>query len=108
MTPNRLPAAIHLWTGDFASQQLAFAHLLDAADVAGVALDLDQVEVVPLGEAALRLAPYLGRDLPPGLGPITVLLAAAPGTPAPFGDTSRLTYLGCREGAVLRAEGRWT
>ncbi len=108
MSANRLAAAIHLWCGDFASQQLAFAHLLDAADRAGAALDLDSVEVIPRAEAPRRLAPYLGADIPETPGATLVLLAAPPGTAAPFRDTDRLRYLGSREGRALRAGARWT
>lgn len=108
MTANRLAAAIHLWCGDFASQQLAFAHLLDAADRAGAALDLDAVDVIPRADATRRLAPYLGGNTPPIPGATLVLLAAPPGTPAPFGDTDRLRYIGCRDGQALRAGAAWT
>jgi len=108
MTATPLAAAIHLWCGDFASQPLAFAHLLDAADRTGAALDLDAVEVIPRAEAARRLAPYLGDDTAAIPGTTLVLLAAPPGTPAPFGDTDRLLYLGCRDGQAPRARAGWT
>lgn len=107
MSATRQPAAIHLWSGDFASQRLAFAHLLDAADRAGAALDLDAVEMIPAAEAARRLAPYLGSDLPAFPAPMLVLLATPPGQSAPFGDTEHLTFLGTRAGHVLRAGAAW-
>jgi hypothetical protein len=103
MTGTEHPASIHLWSSDFASQQLAFAHLLDAADRMRTALDLDAVEVIPVAEASRRLTPYLGSDLPDLPGPILVLLAAPPGAPAPFTDTEHLRYLGTWAGRVLRA-----
>ncbi|MEM9709598.1 MAG: hypothetical protein AAF871_12510 [Pseudomonadota bacterium] len=104
------PAAIHLWSGDFASQQLAFAHLLDAADFSDAVIDMDAVEVIPAAKAALRLAPYLGteiNDLPDA--PTLILLAAPPDQPPPFEHTALLRYAGCRSGRVLRAPGSaWT
>ncbi|MDJ1006669.1 MAG: hypothetical protein QNJ13_02500 [Paracoccaceae bacterium] len=107
MTPRRFTAAIHLWSGDFASQQLAFAHLLDAADEAGTALDLDAVEVIPPAEADRRLAPYFGAERPKVSGPTLILLATPPGTPPPFKDTARLRFEGTSGGRVLRAGGQW-
>lgn len=107
MSALRHPADIHLWTGDFASQQLAFAHLLDAADRAGAALNLDDVEVIAEGDRARRLAPYFDTlpDLPSA--PITILLATPPGVPCPIGDTPMLRYLGCHAGFVTRAGAAW-
>lgn len=107
MTARRLPATLHLWSGDFASQQLAFAHLLDSAEERGQVLDLDAVEVIPISEAPRRLAAYLGSDLPSFSGPVIVLLAAPPGSPAPFGDTGHLRYEGGLPGHVLRAGTAW-
>ena len=107
MSATRQPACIHLWSGDFASQQLAFAHLLDTADRVGVPLDLDDVEIIPAPEATRRLAPYFDTSLPEVRGPVVILLATAPGTDAPFTDTERLAYIGAYEGRVLRAGTRW-
>jgi hypothetical protein len=45
--PVRLEAEIAVLAGAFASQQLAFAHLLDAAGAQGLSPDLDHVEVIP-------------------------------------------------------------
>ncbi len=108
MSPQKRPAAIHLWSGDFASQQLAFAHFLDSADRAGVTIDLDQVEVIPSQDHARRLAPYL-EDTPDVAPDKTVVLYAAPtGAPCPFENTVRLTYLGCHDGHVTRAKAKWS
>ena len=46
---------VAVFAGDFASQPLVFAHLLDAADAHGLALDLDHVEVIQ-GDPGKRLA----------------------------------------------------
>lgn len=107
MTATRQPAAIHLWSGDFASQQLAFAHLLDIADRTGSALDLDAVEVIPVAELPRRLAPYLDGAPPTCDAPMLVLLAGPPGTDPPFQSTGHLRYLGSRAGHVLRAGTAW-
>lgn len=101
------PAKIHLWTGDFASQQLAFAHLLDVADKVGASLDLDQVEIIQLPEAARRLAPYFVGELPIVPNATTVLLATPPGSQCPFKDTNFLRFLGSFEGRVTRAGSPW-
>ena len=45
---------VAVFAGRFASQPLVFAHLLDTADQAGLALDLDHVEVIQ-GHAKKRL-----------------------------------------------------
>lgn len=108
MGPITHLASIHLWSGDFASQQLAFAHLLDTSDRLGVELDFDQIEVIPDHAFATRAAPYfpiLPNVMP---GPIVVLYACPVGTPCPFAGTDHLAYLGCFEGQVIRAKGAWT
>jgi len=46
---------VTVFAGDFASQPLVFAHLLDNADQHGLALDLDHVEVIQ-GAPSRRLA----------------------------------------------------
>ena len=71
MTARR-EVAVAIWSGRFASQQLAFAHLLDAADKSGVGLPLDRVEVIPR-EARKRLEHVLGPEtvaLLPGSLPV--------------------------------------
>jgi hypothetical protein len=57
MTPS-----VAVFSGHFASQPLVFAHLLDAADRHGLALDLDHVEVVQ-GDPAKRLAHVFAADV---------------------------------------------
>ena len=92
---------VQVWAGDFASQQLAFAHLLDCADRAGAALDLDRVEVVPAGDRA-RLAHVLGDRagavMRAAAARNTLVLLVGGG--APFGATERLDDLGLHPGSV--------
>ena len=107
MTARSVPATLHIWSGDFASQQLAFAHLLDCAEESGQVFDLDAVEVIPIAETRRRLAPYLGRDLPSFSGPVIILLATSPGSPAPFTHTRHLRYEGAFPGHALRAGAAW-
>ncbi|TFL18633.1 hypothetical protein [Jannaschia formosa] len=57
----RLEAEIEVLAGRFASQQLAFAHLLDAAQRSGLSPDLDHVEVIRPPHAA-RLRGYFDAD----------------------------------------------
>lgn len=45
---------VAVFAGSFASQPLAFAHLLDAADTHGLALDFDHIEVIH-GDPSKRL-----------------------------------------------------
>lgn len=108
MGPVTHSATIHLWSGEIASQQLAFAHLLDVTESMGVELDFDQIEVIPADAFATRTAPYFTE--PPNLtpGPMTVLYACPLGTPCPFENTDHLTYLGAHEGQVVRAGAAWT
>ncbi|MEO1238782.1 MAG: hypothetical protein AAFW64_03790 [Pseudomonadota bacterium] len=108
MTAVKHPASIHLWSATFASQQLAFAHLLDVAEQTGTTLDFDQFEVIPDHSFTQRAAPYF-EDLPDvTVGPMTILYACPVGTPHPFKDTVHLTYLGCHPGQVIRAGTAWT
>ena len=60
MTARR-EVAVAVWAGSFASQQLAFAHLLDTAEAAGLDLPLDRVEAVPR-DARRRLEHILGPE----------------------------------------------
>ncbi|MEL7104866.1 MAG: hypothetical protein AAGM21_03030 [Pseudomonadota bacterium] len=108
MSAAKHPASIHLWSGAFASQQLAFAHLLDMTDALGVSLDFDQIEIIPAQTFATRAAPYFATlpDVTPG--PMTVLYACPVDTPCPFEDTEHLTYLGCHQGQVTRAGAVWS
>ena len=56
--PARQPASIVVMAGRFASQQLAFAHLLDVADRIEATLDLDAVDVMQGTAVGRRLAHY--------------------------------------------------
>ena len=51
-----MTAGVAVFAGTIASQPLVFAHLLDAADRHGLALDLDHVEVICGGDPGKRLA----------------------------------------------------
>ena len=57
MSDARFPASIAVYVGMFASQPLAFACLLDAADRAGAFLDLADVDVIREAQE-VRLAHY--------------------------------------------------
>ena len=94
MTARR-EVAVAVWAGSFASQQLAFAHLLDTAEAAGLDLPLDRVEAVPR-DARRRLEHILGPETDAvlaraGSADTLVLLVDAP---APFGSTERLAWIG--------------
>jgi hypothetical protein len=47
---------VAVYAGSFASQPLAYAHVLDAAEAACLPLDLDHVEVICGGDPGKRLA----------------------------------------------------
>lgn len=92
VSPKLSPATVHIWCGTFASQALVFAHLMDC----GVE-DLDRIEVLAPGEEA-RLKHFGIADRPEGSFGSLVLDVAAFESPAAFGDTEHLTYLGAFEG----------
>ena len=103
----RLAADIAVLAGAFASQPLAYAHLLDAAQRRGLSPDLDHVEVVlPPHGARLRghfdaataaeLAAAAGGDA------LVLVLPGALVTGA-FAADDRLRDLGRHAGHVLRA-----
>jgi len=101
-----LPADIDVFAGDFASQPLAFAHLLNAAP----ALDLTHVEVIREAPPDARLGTYFDgasiTAIRTGAGDrdtlILVLPAAWEGRTCPLGPTSHLTALGAFRGTVPR------
>ena len=95
----RFRAAIGILAGDFASQQLAFAHLLDTCPDA----DFDQVEVVARPWEK-RLAHWFGDD-PPDLSDVTedTLVLTFPGSNVPLAPTDRLRVVGRFTGTVRRA-----
>ncbi|MEM7641756.1 MAG: hypothetical protein AAF366_04440 [Pseudomonadota bacterium] len=105
----RLATTIRVLAGPFASQQLAFAHLLDAAQRDGLSPDFDHVEVVDPGQTA-RLRHIFDADL------VDMLAAAAAGqslilvlpgalTTGAFAEDDRLRDLGAHPGHVTRVIG---
>lgn len=101
---RRLPAEIMVFTGRFASQPLAFAHLLDTAPD----LNLDHVEVVAPANARKRLSPYFEdaavTRILDGAGPgesiVLILPAAFAGECCPLDATDHLAFLGALRGRV--------
>jgi len=101
---HRIPADITVFSGQFASQPLVFAHLLDVAPD----LTLDHVEVIAPGTAARRLAPYFEADTaarviadtPDDATLVLILPAAYPGPDCPIGKTDRLAPLGTLRGTI--------
>lgn len=93
---------VAVFAGHFASQPLAFAHLLDAAEAAGLALDLDHVEVICRADPAKRLAHVFAPEdlngiiaaLPPDDTLILVFPEALIAGARLFDDTDRLRPLG--------------
>ena len=90
--PKLVPATIHIWCGSFASQALAFAHLMDC----GID-DLDRFEVLAAGDAR-RLNHFGLADVPEVTEGVLILDVGAMGAVAPFQDTQHLTYLGAFKG----------
>lgn len=104
-TRHDLPADIAVFAGDFASQPLVFAHLLDVAPT----LELDHVVVIQSGHAT-RLGAYfdaatvarLAGD-PANLPANTLVLilpAAYAGLTCPLAATDHLRPLGSVRGTV--------
>jgi hypothetical protein len=101
-----LPADITVFAGDFASQPLAFAHLLDLAPDLG----LGHVEVVqgpkPLPRLAARFpeqtAARLLSDAAPYGTLILILPAAFDGLACPVVGSEHLIPLGVHRGTVPR------
>lgn len=95
-----LPADIAVFGGDFASQPLVFAHLLDVAP----SLDLEHIAVIQSGHAARLRAHFdeaLARDLAEAAGTLILVLPAAfEGMECPVTRTSRLSDLGVHRGTV--------
>lgn len=91
---------IGILAGDFASQQLAFAHLLDACPEA----DFDQVEIVarPLER---RLAHWFAAEEMPGLDAVAedMLILTFPGAGVPLVATAHLRVVGRFTGTLTRA-----
>ena len=92
--------SIGVLAGDFAAQQLAFAHLLDICPGA----DFDQVEIVSrpfaprldyfFDAGTLPQLPYLAED---------TLILTFPGAGIPLTATDRLRVVGRFTGTITRA-----
>lgn len=99
-TRRDLPADIAVFGGEFASQPLVFAHLLDAAPE----LDLGYVEVIQNGHLA-RLEAHFDTGVAGTLAGraqtlVLILPAAYDGTSCPVAKTRHLTPLGIHRGTV--------
>ena len=96
-----LPADILVFAGEFASQPLVFAHLLDAAPD----LDLGHVEVIQSNHAT-RLAAHFDATIVANLtsnSPATLVLilpAAYQRLTCPLQGTAHLRALGTFRGAI--------
>ena len=104
-TRRDLPADLAVFAGDFASQPLAFAHLVDRCP----ALDLGHVEVIQ-GPRSARLAAFFGAadlariDRAAGQADTLVLIKpdAFDGLDCPFPGSDLLRPLGSWRGTVPR------
>lgn len=99
-TRRDLPADISVFAGDFVSQPLVFAHLLDVAP----GLDLTHVEVIQSGHAT-RLAPYFEPSMVETLTRdaktlVLILPAAFEGADCPVPATEHLAPLGLFRGTI--------
>lgn len=96
-TRHNLPADITIFAGEFASQPLVFAHLLDVAPD----LDLTHVEVIQTNHTA-RLAAYFSPipELPSDKTLVLILPAAHPDPACPISETAHLRPLGTFRGTV--------
>lgn len=100
-TRHDLPADIAVFAGDFSSQPLVFAHLLDAAPD----LDLGHVEVIQSNRPA-RLGAYFDAATVARLGTerantlVLILPAAFGGLTCPMTKTPLLKPLGTHRGTV--------
>lgn len=90
--------SIGVLAGDFATQQLAFAHLLDVAPQA----DFDQVEVLAQPYDR-RLAHYFATGDGPEAMLEDTLILLMPGSGVPLVRTDRLRVVGRYSGTITRA-----
>jgi hypothetical protein len=98
---------IRVLAGNFASQPLAFAHLLDACQRDGLSPDLDHVEIVLQGQDA-RLRHYLPEETAAGLvaaadGDALILVLPGALVTGAFRADARLRDLGAHAGTIVRA-----
>ncbi|MCK0167755.1 hypothetical protein MWU52_09375 [Jannaschia sp. S6380] len=103
----RLAADIHVLAGRFASQQLAYAHLLDAAEAGDLSPDLDHIEVIA-APGRTRLSAYFDEDTTAALitgaaGDTLVLILPGALLTEAFAATAHLRDLGRHPGHVSRA-----
>lgn len=97
---HNLPADITVFKGDFASQLLVFAHLLDVAPD----MDLTYVEVIQSGHLA-RLRAHFDEATATKLADaaqtlVLILPAAHPGLTCPVAQTAHFTPLGSHRGTI--------
>lgn len=99
-TRRDLPADITVLAGEFASQPLVFAHLLDVAPE----LDLGHVEVIQSGHSTRLGAHFeeaVARELTQGAATLVLILPAAfEGADCPVQETAHLTQVGVFRGTV--------
>ena len=104
---TRQPARIAVFAGSFLSQQLAFAHLLDIADRAGTAPDMDRIDVVQGAGRERRLAHYFDdatvRSILEAAAGCDTLILLTQAEALPAGDTDHLHWLGVFPGHLVRA-----
>ena len=98
----KLDCNITLMGGTFASQPLAFAHLLDAAQAQGINLDLDNVEVIQSNQPA-RLAQWFTADTCQNIPTAQTLIAFLPASGGPLTPTDHLCTLGTFPAQITRA-----
>lgn len=98
-TRHNLPADITVFIGDFASQPLVFAHLLDVAP----SLDLSHVEVIQTNHTT-RLGAYfdaaIAASLPTDQTVVLILPNAHEGLTCPVRATHHLTPFGTLRGTI--------
>lgn len=104
VAPRRLSVTLSVFGGDFASQPLAFAHMLDTCPE----IDLDAVDVLQ-GDIPKRLKGYFNAaeraQVERGLGARDTCIVVAPGAGrVPEADTAHLTWLGRFPGHIIRVE----
>ena len=104
---RRLEARIDVLAGAFASQPLAFAHLLDAARAQGLSPDFDHVEVIRPPHAP-RLRGYFEPEAADGIadaagGDAVILVLPGALVTGAFAADLRLRRIGTLMGFVRRA-----
>lgn len=100
----RLACDIPVFAGDFASQPLVFAHLMDVAVARGLHPDFDHVEVIARPFAA-RLGAIFAADTVAELEATCAdtLVLILPGAAFPLHPTDLLRSVGVHPGQITRA-----